>query len=478
MSVDQQIDNFFLPISDLIASIVFYAIPIMGQDVILLLVLLAGGALFFTFYFGLINIRLFTHAIDIVSGKFDRKKDDGHINSFQALMTSLSGTVGLGNIAGVAVAISIGGPGAVFWMIVLGLFSMSTKFVEVALALKYRERYDLGDGTYRMVGGPMYYLRHAFDRFNSPYLGKGLSVVFALCCIIGSIGGGVIFQANQAFEQFQVVSGGVDGMLAGKGWLAGLLMAVLVGVVVIGGIKSIASVSARLVPVMAVVYMLCAFAVIIVNIENLADVFVMIWNGAFDFSAGFGGILGVMLVGFQRAAFSNESGLGTAPIIYAAARAHEPIRQAIASMLGPFIDTVIVCTVTALMILISGAYASDGQIQGAALTSQALSSVGDWAPYLLAIVIFLFAYSTMITYAYISGKAVSYLFGQSRFVDLAYKLFYCGCAVLGTSAQLDHVINFTDSAFLSMAVPNMIGLFLMGYIVKDDLRSYLKRHNL
>ncbi|HCQ71232.1 MAG: alanine glycine permease [Alphaproteobacteria bacterium] len=473
MNIDQTINESFAPISAKAFDIILYSVPIAGQDVKLLLVWLAAVALGFTLYFGFINVRLFGHAIDIVRGKFDKKDEEGHINSFQALMASMSGTVGLGNIAGVAVAVSLGGPGAVLWMIILGFFSMSTKFVEVALGVKYRKRYDFGEGRYRVAGGPMYYLKSAFDHYNIPYLGRGMAIVFALCCIIGAIGGGMMFQSNQAFQQIYNVTGGADGFLEGRAWMFGCALAIMVGVVVVGGIKSIASVASRLVPLMAGLYFVAALYVIVTHVDNVPAALGSIWDGAFNMQAGIGGLLGTILVGFQRAAFSNESGLGTAAIVYSATRGHDHIRQGIASMLGPFIDTICVCTLTALMILISGAYDPSAQMEGVELTSRALAQGASWLPTFLAVIIFLFAYSTMITFAYVSGKALAFVFGQSLFVDKAYKLIYCLFAIIGCSANLNHLIDFTDAAFLSMAIPNLIGLMLLAPVVKGDLKAYL-----
>jgi AGCS family alanine or glycine:cation symporter len=472
MEIDQAINNFFAPISTKALDIVLYAVPIAGQDVRLLLLWLISAALFFTVYFGFINIRYFKHAIDIIRGKYDKPEDDGHINSWQALMTSLSGTVGLGNIAGVAVAVSTGGPGAVFWMIVLGFFSMSTKFTEVTLGVKYRKTFDK-DGVHHIAGGPMYYLERAFDQFNLPILGKIVAVFFALCCILGSIGGANIFQANQSFQQLQNITGGETGFWADKGWLFGLILAALVGIVIIGGIKKIATVASRLVPIMAIIYMLAAFIVIGMHAENIIPSITMIFSEAFSLQAGFGGILGAILVGAQRAAFSNESGIGTAAIVYPAARAHEPITQGLASMLGPFIDTIVICTVTALLILISGVYEPGSSMEGIQLTSRAFEQGISWFPYVLALAVFLFAYSTMITFAYISTKAVTYLFGEKKWVIQVYYMIFCLSAVIGASSQLDNVIGFADAVFLSMAIPNILGLFLLAPIVKKDLKNYI-----
>lgn len=473
MGIDQAINDFFAPISEKTLETVLYSIPLAGQDVRILLLWLMGAAVFFTLYFGFINIRYFKHAIDIIRGKYDRPEDEGHINSWQALMTSLSGTVGLGNIAGVAVAVSVGGPGAVLWMIILGFFSMSTKFTEVALGVKYRKVFDK-DGIHHIAGGPMYYLEEAFKQFKLPLLGKFVAILFAVCCIFGTIGGANIFQSNQAFQQLQNITGGADGFWSDKGWLFGLILAVMVGIVIIGGIKTIARVASRLVPLMACIYMAAAFIVIGMHAENIIPAIVSIVSAAFSLEAGFGGILGALLVGAQRAAFSNESGIGTAAIVYPAAKAHEPIAQGLASMLGPFIDTIIICTTTALLIMISGAYDPNASMEGIALTSRAFEQGISWFPYVLAVAVFLFAYSTMISFAYISTKAVTYLFGEKKWVVKTYYVIFCSAAIIGASAQLDNVIGFSDALFLSMAIPNIIGLFLLAPTIKRDLKAYIE----
>lgn len=473
MSIDQTINDFFAPISATALDIVLYSVPVAGQDVKLLLVWLTAAALFFTFYFGFINVRYFKHAIDIVRGKFDKPTDEGHINSWQALMASMSGTVGLGNIAGVAVAISLGGPGATFWMILLGFFSMSTKFVEVTLGVKYRKKILREDGSYRIVGGPMYYIKEAFDHYKIPYAGKALSVLFAICCILGTIGGASIFQANQSYQQVYNITGGAEGFMADKAWLFGLGLAVLVGIVIIGGIKSIAAVASRLVPVMALIYVVAAFVVIAMHAENILPAISSIFTEAFNFQAGIGGVLGAFLVGAQRAAFSNEAGMGTAAIVYPAAKAHEPVTQGLASMLGPFIDTIIICTITALLILISGAYDPAASVEGVSLTSRAFEQGISWFPYVLAIAVLLFAYSTMITFSYISVKCVTYLFGEKKWISNTYKVFFCALAVVGASTNLGAAIDFTDATFLSLAFPNIIGLYMLAPVVKSELKAYL-----
>lgn len=474
MSIDAQIDKAFAPVADVISSIVFYGIPISETtDLKLILVWLAGAAVFFTLWLGFINFRLFKHAIDLVRGKHDKKDTkEGQISRFQALATSLSGTVGLGNIGGVAVAVSVGGPGAVFWMIVMAFFSMSTKFAEVMLAVKYRRHND-PEHPERISGGPMYYLKDAFEHHNIPVLGSIVAVVFAICCIGGSLGGGNMYQANQAYEQLFNVTGGDAGFLADRGWLFGIVLAFMVGIVIIGGIKTIANVASKLVPAMGLIYLIAGLIVIGIHYANIPAAFVTIFSEAFNPSAGLGGLLGVLLVGVQRAAFSNEAGLGSAAIVHANAKTDDAVSQGLVGMLGPFIDTVIICLVTALVIVISGAYETVEGMQGVALTSAALESGVPWFKYVLALTVFLFAYSTMITWSYYGVKCVTFLFGEKAWVELAYKLFFCACIVIGASAQLDNIIAFTDAMILSMGIPNIIGLFLLAGVIRHEVKAYI-----
>ncbi|MFK7840564.1 MAG: alanine/glycine:cation symporter family protein [Bdellovibrionales bacterium] len=474
MSIDTIIDESFAPIADAIASVIFYSISINDDlNIMLILLWLAGAAVFFTVYLGFINFRYFKHAIDVLRGKYDdpNEKKSGEISRFQALATSLSGTVGLGNIAGVAVAVSVGGPGAVVWMIVMAFFSMSTKFAEVMLAVKYRKKVESGKNK-GISGGPMYYLKEAFAHHNIPYLGSFMAVFFAICCIGGSIGGGNMFQANQAFEMLYSVSGGEDGPLDGKGWLFGIALAFMVGVVIIGGIKSIANVASKLVPAMGVLYLIAGFIVIGIHYANIPSAMGIIFSEAFSLSAGFGGLLGVLLVGVQRAAFSNEAGLGSAAIVHANANTDDAVSQGMVGMLGPFIDTIIICLVTALVIVISGVYENVDGMAGVELTSAALASGVSWFPYVLAVAVFLFAYSTMITWSYYGVKSVTFLFGDKAWVELLYKIFFCLCIIIGASTQLDSIILFTDSMIFSMGIPNIIGMLLLAGVIRREVKAY------
>ena len=428
---------------------------------------LVFGAVFFTIKMNFINLTGFKHALDLVKGDYSDPKNKGEVSHFQALTTALSGTVGLGNIAGVAIAISLGGPGATFWMIVAGLIGMSSKFVECTLGLKYR----LIDADGSVSGGPMYYLRDGLAKKNLKNSGKVLAVLFAILCVGGSIGGGNMFQANQAFEAVK----GIFPSLSNFGPLFGLLFACLVGVVIIGGIKSIAKVTEKIVPFMAAIYVGAAMVIIVMHISDVGFVISKIVTGAFTPQAGMGGFIGVLIVGFKRAAFSNEAGVGSASIAHAAAKTKEPISEGMVGLLEPFIDTIVICTMTAFVIIITGNYQDVGGLSGSELTSQAFGSVISWFPYILAIAILLFAFSTMISWSYYGLKSWTFLFGKSKRSELVYKIIFMMFVVVGSSASLDAVVNFSDMMILAMAFPNIIGLIILSGEVKIDLKTYLNQ---
>ena len=423
------------------------------------------GAAFFTLRMGFINIRGFRHSIDLAKGKYDDPNAPGQVTHFQALATAVSGTVGLGNIAGVAVAISLGGAGATLWMIVAGLLGMSSKFVECTLGVKYRD--ILPDG--RVFGGPMNYLRFGLEKRNMGKFGKVLAGIFAVLAVGASFGGGNMFQANQSFEQLA----GQFPALQGNGPLFGVITAILVGVVIIGGINSIARVTGKVVPVMASIYIVAALVVIIINIENIGPAFSAIFNGAFNPSALKGGIIGVLIVGFQRAAFSNEAGVGSAAIAHSTAKTNHPPSEGFVALLEPFIDTVVVCTLTALVLIFTGMHEVQG-LGGAQLTSDAFGSVISWFPYVLAAAVFLFAFSTMISWSYYGMRAWTYLFGKSKRTELVYKMLFLVFVVIGASVSLGAVLDFSDMMILAMSFPNIIGLYIMSGEVKKDLNQYLK----
>ena len=433
------------------------------KDIPFIVIWLVLGALFFTIRMGFINVRGFKHSIDLAKGKYDDPDAPGQVTHFQALATAVSGTVGLGNIAGVAVAVSLGGAGATFWMIICGLLGMSSKFVECTLGVKYRD--ILPDG--RVFGGPMNYLRYGLEKRNMKGFGKVLAGLFAVLAIGASFGGGNMFQANQSFEQLS----GQFPVLVGNGFWFGILTAILVGVVIIGGINSIAKVTGRVVPIMASVYIIAALAVIIMNIQNIGPAFSAIVDGAFSPSALKGGIIGVLVVGFQRAAFSNEAGVGSAAIAHSTAKTNNPPSEGFVALLEPFIDTVVVCTLTALVLIFTGMHEVEG-LAGAQLTSDAFGSQISWFPYVLALAVFLFAFSTMISWSYYGMRAWTYLFGKSKKSEMVYKILFLIFVVVGASVSLGAVLDFSDMMILAMSFPNIIGLYIMSGEVKTDLREY------
>lgn len=431
-----------------------------------IVVWLIAGAAFFTFRMGFINIRGFKHSLQLASGKYDDPDAPGRITHFQALTTAVSATVGLGNIAGVAIAISLGGAGATFWMILAGLLGMSSKFVECTLGVKYRFINKEG----RIFGGPMNYLRYGLEKRNLAGLGKVLAMLFAILAIGASFGGGNMFQANQSFN---ILAGQIP-VLEGNGFLFGVFLAVLVGIVIIGGISSIAKVTDKVVPFMAGIYVLGALVVIGVNIENIGIAFSAIINGAFSASALKGGFIGVLIVGFQRAAFSNEAGVGSAAIAHSAAKTNHPPSEGFVALLEPFIDTVVVCTLTALVLIFTGMHEVEG-LSGVQLTTDAFGSVVSWFPYVLSAAVFLFAFSTMISWSYYGMRAWSYIFGRSKTNELIYKFFFLVFVVVGASISLGAVLDFSDMMILAMSFPNIIGLLIMSGEVREDLREYMKK---
>ena len=466
----RNVNESFSPIVSSIGSVIFYDITRLfghAKNVPFIVVWLVFGALFFTFKMNFINLRGFSHAIALVKGDFSDPKNKGEVSHFQALTTALSGTVGLGNIAGVAIAISLGGPGATFWMIVAGVLGMSSKFVECTLGLKYR----IIDADGVVSGGPMYYLRDGLAKRNLKNVGKFLAVLFAVLCIGGSIGGGNMFQANQAFAAVK----GIFPGLANFGPLFGICLAVLVGFVIIGGIKSIAKVTEKIVPFMAAIYVGAAMMIIIIHISDVGFVIGEIIGGAFTPEAGLGGFIGVLIIGFKRAAFSNEAGVGSASIAHSAAKTKEPISEGMVALLEPFIDTIVICTMTAFVIIITGSYQNVGDLGGSELTSQAFGSVISWFPYILTIAIILFAFSTMISWSYYGLKSWTFLFGKSKYSELSYKIMFMMFVIIGSSASLGAVVDFSDMMILAMAFPNIIGLLIMSSEVKSDLQSYLTK---
>jgi AGCS family alanine or glycine:cation symporter len=430
------------------------------------------GAIFFTFRMGFINFRAFGHAIQVTRGKYDDPNNTGEVSHFQALATALSATVGLGNIAGVAIAVSIGGPGATFWMILAGLLGMTSKFTECTLGQQYREVRPDG----RIMGGAMFYLSKGLADMNLPKLGKVLAVMFAVLCIGGSIGGGNSFQVNQSLKALQETV----PILGEMPWLYGLVMTIMVGIVIIGGVKRIAQVADKIVPFMAVVYVLVCLLIIFDNFANIGAAFGTIFSGAFTPEAGYGGFIGVLVTGFQRAAFSNEAGVGSAAIAHSAAKTKYPVREGIVALLEPFIDTVVICTMTALVIVFSGAYINPeysdiiANRQGAALTSRAMGEHYAWVPYMLSLAVMLFAYSTMISWSYYGERCWAYLFGDRS--STSFRIFFLTFTFLGSIITAQNVLDFGDLMILGMAFPNILGLFLLHGKVRDELKVYWAKY--
>lgn len=481
--IDEAINSVMEPLTEAVESVVFVPITVAGFTIPFVLVWLIAGALIFTLYTGFVNFRAFGHAINVVRGKYDDPNDAGEVSHFQALTAALSGTVGIGNIAGVAIAVSLGGPGATFWMIIAGLFGMTSKFVECSLGVMYRN-YN-ADGS--VSGGPMYYLDKGFKEKGGAWgpIGKVLAVLFAIACIGGSFGGGNMVQVNQAAQQFIDVTGGTESFLYNKSWIFGAVMAVIVAVIIIGGIKSIARVTDKIVPFMVGVYVLGALVVLGANASEIPGAFGLILEGAFSADAMYGGIIGVLIQGFRRAAFSNEAGVGSASIAHSAVRTDEPISEGIVALLEPFIDTVVICTMTALVIVITnygGAGAEDvlanaqgGDLDGITLTSSAFETVMAWFPPVLSMAVILFALSTMISWSYYGLKAWTYLFGESKTNELIYKAVFCAFVIIGSAISAKSVFDFGDAMIFAMCFPNVLGLYILIPNVMRAYKDYMRR---
>ena len=471
-TIDETINEAFKPIASAFNDLVFYSIPIGESQLPLIVVWLIAGALYFTFYLKLINVRGFTHAIRIVLGKEDKTDTaPGEISHFRALTTAVSGTVGVGNITHVAVAISIGGPGATFWLIVAGFLGMASNFVECTLGVKYRQ--VNADGS--VSGGPMYYMDKGLAERNMPRLGKAMAWYYAVCIVVGCLGVGCMFQANQAYVQFVNVTGGAEGFFASRGWLFGSILALLTGLVIIGGIKSIARVTSKLVPFMALLYVGTALVVIGANFSAIPSAVSAIITNAFTPEGVTGGVIAVLILGFRRAAFSNEAGIGSSAIAHATVKTDEPLTQGFVAMLEPFIDTVVICTITALVIILTvydPAMLNEGTIRGVELTSSAFASVIPWFPSVLAVVVMLFAYSTMISWSYYGLEGFVYMFGSKQRTKRIFNAVFCLFVVVGCTVQLDTVLDFSDAMIFAMALANMLALYLLGPDVKRELDAY------
>ncbi|MEM9479054.1 MAG: alanine/glycine:cation symporter family protein [Verrucomicrobiota bacterium] len=531
--LDERIDAIVAPVSDVASEIIFFSFKVKDQGLPLVLILLGGTAVFLTIYFKFINLRAFGVALKTVRGKYTPADAPGQITHFQALTAALSATVGLGNIAGVAIAIGLGGPGATFWMILMGIFGMSTKFCECTLGVRYREI----DSNGNVHGGAMYYLSKGLAEKGLGGFGAVLAGFFAVMTIGGAFGAGNMYQMNQSYAQFSETF----GVFQNQGWAFGLIVAVIVGFVIIGGIVWIARVTSFLVPFMCGIYLLAAFAIVLSNLSAVPAAFGVIISSAFSPEAVGGGIIGVLIQGIKRAAFSNEAGLGSAPIAHSAVKTDKPASEGLVALLEPFVDTVVVCTMTALVIVLTGTWKVNGEvgeaggalvagpaaaeviqdleagqlireiggeekdgvewkqvrllepqaeaetdvegwvkaesvtgIGGIAITSMAFESVFSWFPYVLSVAVLLFAFSTMISWSYYGEKGVAYIFGiENKLPVLIYKLFFCGFAIIGAAASLGSILALSDAMVFAMVFPNLIGLYFLLPVVKEELQKFM-----
>jgi AGCS family alanine or glycine:cation symporter len=469
-------NELFLSINSFFEMILFFDIffgTMEGASFPFVVALLIIGGVYLTLKMGFVNLRMFGHSLAIVRGKYKTREDKGLISPFQSLATALSATVGIGNIAAVSIAISLGGAGAAFWMITAGFLGMTLKFTEVTLSLKYRE--FLPDGT--IMGGGMEYLSRGLADKGMAKTGKVMAMVFAFFMILGALGAGNTFQISQSLSIMQ----GQIPFLNEFPWVFGVIMAGITGLVIIGGIKRIAHVAEKIVPIMVIFYLLMVFWVLGTYFTAIPDAFALIFTEAFTPTAVAGGIFGAMIQGFQRAVFSNEAGLGSAGIAHSASRVKYPVRQGLVSLYEPFIDTVVVCTMTALVIILTGSYlggteALDAAIaakQGAVITSTAFGSVVSWFPTVLGFAIFMFAFSTMISWAYYGERAWVYLFGSKT--SILYKLIFLGFIIIATIVDTGTMVDFSSILFLALAIPNIFGLLIMSGDVRKMLTEYMKK---
>ena len=476
--IDQAVNTALQPVANFLVSVVFFKIKVAGVGIPLVVVWLVAGSIFCTFYMGFINVRGFGHAIRLIKGDYSDGHGKGEISHFSALCTAVSGTVGIGNIAGIPIAIAAGGPGAIFWMLVAGFLGMSLKFTECTLAVMFRQ--ENADGT--VSGGPMYYLTQGFAKIGKPVLGRRLGAFYAFGILVGCLGIGNMFQSNQAYNQFLVVTGGDASFFADKGWLFGLLFATVVFFVIIGGIKSIANVASKLVPFMAILYIVTAVTVILMNGKYIPAAVAMVFESAFSAKAAAGGMLGALVVGFQRAVFSNEAGLGSAPIAHSAVQTEEPVTEGFVAILEPTLDTLIVLAITALVITTT-MVADPGfaealmnkSLTGMAASSAAFTAHFGFAKYLLSAAGLLFALSTSLAWSYYGLKGWTYLFGENEKGKMGYNLIFCLAFALGSCIQLGALMDISDALVFLICVPNVFGLFLLAPLVKAELNTYWEK---
>ncbi len=464
-SLADAINNTLTPVSNFVSSIIFYSVNVAGVSVPLVVVWLIGAGIILTFALRFINLRGFRHGWHLVFNPREHLKDDpvdGEISHFQALSAALSGTVGLGNIASVPVAIALGGPGAIFWMILAGFFGMSAKFAECALAVKYRKVQPDG----RTLGGPMFYIEAVFSRHGLKTVGKGAAIFFAIMAMGASVS---VFQVNQAHAQFANVTG-ISAPLA-----FGIIMSIGVAYIILGGIKRIGGVARLIVPVMGVLYVGSALIILALNIPAIPAAIATIFESAFGLDAAGGGLIGALINGVRRATYSSEAGVGSAAIAHSAVKTNEPLTEGYVALLEPFIDTVVVCTLTGLVVIVTGVYEPflfNQNVVGIEITSAAFESAFGWFPYVLLLASVMFAFSTLVSWAFYGSQAAAYLFGPSKRTDVIFKLTLCFLLSTGAAVSLSAIINFIDSMLFAMAIPNIIALYLLLPELKRDVKAY------
>lgn len=461
MNIIDQFQGNFQFVVDILSKFLFF--PVFGFPFIVFWLLV--GAIFFTLKLNFVNFRLFGHAISITAGKYDNLEDKGEVSHYQALASAISGTVGLGSIAGVAIGVTVGGPGAVFWLVIAGFLSMSTKFAEVTLSMKYRHINQYG----KVSGGPFYYLKEGLKEKNLPRLGKILAVIFAIFCLGGTLGGGNMMQINQTVK----ILTNTFEPLRDYGWVLSLLITLSIAVILIGSIKRIAVVADKMSPSMALIYVFSTLTIIAVNWHLVPDAISIIFTQAFTGDAARGGVLGAIIMGFQRAFFANEAGLGSSPIAHSAARTNEPVREGVVALLEPFISNVIICFMTGLAVTVTGAYLTGTREDGVLIVARAFDTVSPWFSVMLAISVFLFAFSTMMTWSYYGEMAWEYLFGRKSIY--LYYLIFCIFAFFGGVIHFGPILDFSDMLILAMALPNLIALYILSGNIKAELDDYVIR---
>lgn len=471
--IDKKIDAAFAPLVEYANATIMRSVTINGVEVPWVVFWLAAAGIILTVYFRFVNIRSFPLAIRTVKGKYSHPNDPGEVTHFQALSAAVSGTVGLGNIAGVAIGVSKGGPGVIFWLFVSGFIGMTTKFAECTLGVKYREI----DKNGTVHGGAMYYLRKGFHQRGYGNLGAGLAFFFAICCVFASFGGGNIFQVNQTVAQLVEVTGGKGGFVDQNKWMFGAGMAVLTGLVIIGGIKGIAKVTDKLVPGMCLIYVVSSLLVLGMNIGEIPHAISLIVTEAFTWKAGTtGGLLVAFIWGMRRATFSNEAGIGSAPIAHAAAKTSKPASEGVVALLEPFVDTVIICTLTGLVLVVTvnltpptGDFANPG----VTMASNAFSTIHSSFKYVLFLSVFLFAFSTLITWSYYGMQSWQYVFGRSKASQWFYKIIFLLFIVVGSASSLGNAMDFSDASLFAMSIPNLIGVYFLLPVIKQEYNDFL-----